>query len=259
MFTSCLPRSAWVRGRILGRWQSGSFEHAAGDGWWLAAGEEPAGDGSGGGNAEDGDGEAAIVLYGVFMIVERTARTPLMHPNLLSRRPIAAGAFLIFIAAGVLIADLFPRFAVSAAPSRPQRFGDRRVLLARGLGPHDRSHRGRPPGRHRRHPSRCRRRPGPGRHRQRTSRRRAGRRKRRLLTRDACELGVTRPACRVLWRFDGGAHSDPRVAADVGELAGAAHHPERDLPAADRPVIGRALWRWRCRARLEACARRGRG
>src|SRR5262245_46276507 len=45
--------------------------------------------------------------YGVFMIVERTARTPLMHPNLLSRRPIAAGAFLIFIAAGVLIADLF--------------------------------------------------------------------------------------------------------------------------------------------------------
>ena len=47
------------------------------------------------------------MLYGVFMIVERTARTPLMHPNLLSRRPIAAGAFLIFIAAGVLIADLF--------------------------------------------------------------------------------------------------------------------------------------------------------
>jgi hypothetical protein len=107
LFTSCLPRSAWVRGRILGRWQSGSFEHAAGDGWWLAVGEEPAGEGSGGGNAEDGDGEAAIVLYGVFMIVERTARTPLMHPNLLSRRPIAAGAFLIFIAAGVLIADLF--------------------------------------------------------------------------------------------------------------------------------------------------------
>src|SRR5690242_9474311 len=35
----------------------GSFEHAAGDGWWLAAGEEPAGQGSGGGNAEDGDGE----------------------------------------------------------------------------------------------------------------------------------------------------------------------------------------------------------
>jgi len=35
----------------------GSFEYAAGDGWWLAAGEEPAAEGSGGGNAGDGDGE----------------------------------------------------------------------------------------------------------------------------------------------------------------------------------------------------------
>jgi EmrB/QacA subfamily drug resistance transporter len=50
---------------------------------------------------------AAIVLYGVFVVVERTVRTPLMHPSLLSRRPIAAGAFLMLIAAGVLIADLF--------------------------------------------------------------------------------------------------------------------------------------------------------
>jgi MFS family permease len=50
---------------------------------------------------------AAIVLYGVFVIVERTVRTPLMNPGLLSRRPIATGAFLMLIAAGVLIADLF--------------------------------------------------------------------------------------------------------------------------------------------------------
>jgi EmrB/QacA subfamily drug resistance transporter len=50
---------------------------------------------------------AAIVLYGVFVVVERTARTPLMRLSLLSRRPVAAGAFLMFIAAGVLIADLF--------------------------------------------------------------------------------------------------------------------------------------------------------
>jgi len=50
---------------------------------------------------------AAIVLYGVFMVVERTVRTPLMRPSLLSRRPVAAGAFLMLIAAGVLIADLF--------------------------------------------------------------------------------------------------------------------------------------------------------
>jgi EmrB/QacA subfamily drug resistance transporter len=51
---------------------------------------------------------AAIVLYGVFVVVERTARTPLMRLSLLSRHPIAAGAFLMLIAAGVLIADLFP-------------------------------------------------------------------------------------------------------------------------------------------------------
>jgi hypothetical protein len=30
-----------------------------------------------------------------------------MHPSLLSHRPVAAGAFLMLIAAGVLIADLF--------------------------------------------------------------------------------------------------------------------------------------------------------
>ncbi|MEV0288512.1 MFS transporter [Kribbella sp. NPDC050820] len=50
---------------------------------------------------------AAIVLYGVFAVVERSTQTPLMHPSLLSRRPIATGAFLMFIAAGVTIADLF--------------------------------------------------------------------------------------------------------------------------------------------------------
>src|SRR5215213_6046625 len=50
---------------------------------------------------------AAIVLYGVFVVVERTVPTPLMHLSLLARRPVAAGAFLMLIAAGVLIADLF--------------------------------------------------------------------------------------------------------------------------------------------------------
>jgi EmrB/QacA subfamily drug resistance transporter len=50
---------------------------------------------------------AAIVLYAVFVVVERTVATPLMHPSLLSRRPIAAGAFLMLVAAGVLIAGLF--------------------------------------------------------------------------------------------------------------------------------------------------------
>ena len=51
---------------------------------------------------------AAIVLYGLFVVVERTVPTPLMDPSLLARRPIAAGAFLMLIAAGVLIADLLP-------------------------------------------------------------------------------------------------------------------------------------------------------
>jgi EmrB/QacA subfamily drug resistance transporter len=50
---------------------------------------------------------AAIALYGVFVVVERTVRTPLMRLNLLARRPIATGAFLMLVAAGVLIADLF--------------------------------------------------------------------------------------------------------------------------------------------------------
>src|SRR5215207_2788855 len=49
----------------------------------------------------------AIVLYGAFVVVEHAVREPLMRLNLLSRRPIAAGAFLMLIAAGVLIADLF--------------------------------------------------------------------------------------------------------------------------------------------------------
>jgi len=50
---------------------------------------------------------AAIVLYGVFVVVERTVRTPLMRLNLLARRSIATGAFLMLVAAGVLIAGLF--------------------------------------------------------------------------------------------------------------------------------------------------------
>jgi EmrB/QacA subfamily drug resistance transporter len=50
---------------------------------------------------------AAIVLYGVFVVVERTVPTPLLHLSLLSRRPVAAGAFLMLIAAGVLVAGVF--------------------------------------------------------------------------------------------------------------------------------------------------------
>jgi MFS family permease len=50
---------------------------------------------------------AAIVLYGAFVVVERIVPTPLMHPSLLARRPIATGAFLMLIASDVLTAGVF--------------------------------------------------------------------------------------------------------------------------------------------------------
>jgi EmrB/QacA subfamily drug resistance transporter len=50
---------------------------------------------------------AAIVLYAVFVVVEGTVPTPLLHPSLLSRQPVAAGAFLMLVASGVLVAGVF--------------------------------------------------------------------------------------------------------------------------------------------------------
>ena len=50
---------------------------------------------------------AAVVLYGGFALVERTTRTPLLRLNLLARRTVATGSFLMVVAAGVLITDLF--------------------------------------------------------------------------------------------------------------------------------------------------------
>jgi EmrB/QacA subfamily drug resistance transporter len=50
---------------------------------------------------------AAVVLYGGFVVVERTVATPLLRLGLLARRPITTGAFLMLVAAGVTIADLF--------------------------------------------------------------------------------------------------------------------------------------------------------
>jgi EmrB/QacA subfamily drug resistance transporter len=48
-----------------------------------------------------------IALYGMFAVLERTVRTPLMHLSLLSRRSVATGSLLMLFAAGVLIALLF--------------------------------------------------------------------------------------------------------------------------------------------------------
>jgi MFS family permease len=50
---------------------------------------------------------AAVVLYGLFVVIERGVRNPLMRLSLLSRPPIVAGAFLMLVASGVLIAGLF--------------------------------------------------------------------------------------------------------------------------------------------------------
>lgn len=49
----------------------------------------------------------AAALYGVFAAVERAARTPLMDPRMLIRRPVAAGAFLMLVATALLIAFFF--------------------------------------------------------------------------------------------------------------------------------------------------------
>ncbi|CCH32763.1 MFS transporter [Actinosynnema sp. NPDC047251] len=50
---------------------------------------------------------AAIVLYGVFTVVERTVRNPLMRLGVLAQRPVATGAFLMLTAAGVTGGDVF--------------------------------------------------------------------------------------------------------------------------------------------------------
>ncbi|MQY06869.1 MFS transporter [Actinomadura macrotermitis] len=49
----------------------------------------------------------ALALYAVFGWVERTVRFPLMHVGMLTRRPVAAGAFLMLVASGLLISLFF--------------------------------------------------------------------------------------------------------------------------------------------------------
>lgn len=50
---------------------------------------------------------AAAVLYAGFAAVERVAREPLMDLRMFTRRPVQAGAFLMLIATGLLIAFFF--------------------------------------------------------------------------------------------------------------------------------------------------------
>ncbi|WRZ87174.1 MFS transporter [Streptomyces sp. NBC_01022] len=50
---------------------------------------------------------AAVALYAGFAAVERVAREPLMDLRMFTRRPVLAGAFLMLIATGLLIAFFF--------------------------------------------------------------------------------------------------------------------------------------------------------
>lgn len=66
----------------------------AGDRGWLSA-------------ATFGTLAGSVVLYGIFAWVQRTVRSPLMDLRILTRRPIAAGTFLLLIATALMIAIFF--------------------------------------------------------------------------------------------------------------------------------------------------------
>ncbi|WP_395110203.1 MFS transporter [Actinomadura sp. SCN-SB] len=50
---------------------------------------------------------AAVILYGAFALIERAVRSPLMHVEMLTRRPVAVGAFLMLAGSGLLISLFF--------------------------------------------------------------------------------------------------------------------------------------------------------
>lgn len=50
---------------------------------------------------------AAVVLYAVFYTIERTVSAPLMRPEVLTRRPVVAGTFLMLVATALLIGSFF--------------------------------------------------------------------------------------------------------------------------------------------------------
>ncbi|GLX02006.1 MFS transporter [Microtetraspora sp. NBRC 16547] len=50
---------------------------------------------------------AAVILYTVFTMIERSVRSPLMRVRLLAQRPVLSGAFLMLVATGLLIGLFF--------------------------------------------------------------------------------------------------------------------------------------------------------
>ncbi len=86
-----------VPGAILVTAGTGTAIYAlinAGDRGWLSA-------------ATLGTLAGAVVLYAVFAWVQRTVRSPLMDLRILTRRPVAAGTFLILVATALMIAVFF--------------------------------------------------------------------------------------------------------------------------------------------------------
>jgi EmrB/QacA subfamily drug resistance transporter len=49
----------------------------------------------------------AVLLYGVFVVVERVAAAPLVPLRVLTRRPVVAGALLMLVATGLLVGAFF--------------------------------------------------------------------------------------------------------------------------------------------------------
>ncbi|HWD81773.1 MAG TPA: MFS transporter, partial [Kribbella sp.] len=66
----------------------------AGDRGWLSA-------------ATLGTLAGALVLYGVFAWVQSSVRSPLMNLRILTRRPVAAGTFMILVATALMISTFF--------------------------------------------------------------------------------------------------------------------------------------------------------
>jgi EmrB/QacA subfamily drug resistance transporter len=50
---------------------------------------------------------AAVVGYALFLVVESQARTPLMRPRTMARRPVVSGSFVMLVATGLLLGLFF--------------------------------------------------------------------------------------------------------------------------------------------------------
>jgi EmrB/QacA subfamily drug resistance transporter len=96
-----LPRGARARldvpGAVLVTAATGTAIYAlinAGDRGWLTA-------------ATLGTLAGAVVLYGLFVVLQRTVRSPLMDVAILTRRPVVTGTLLILVATALMIAMFF--------------------------------------------------------------------------------------------------------------------------------------------------------